>query len=169
MLYYFCPNNWHPIICVKILLWVMWHWRPLLELMPWCLIFKPSPCNSFRYRISIYLIYGCPSNKLQLIDKNERPSYGYRVTCAIQLMTRSLYLSGVTYVSAIAFRITSTHTLCATICIAQQQRKHQRLAFLALCEGNPPVTGHRWIPLTKGHQYRTRFHVTTSWCVRIQQ
>ena len=37
--------------------------------------------------------------------------------------------------------ITINLTVCSTVCFSQQQRKHQNCPLLALCEGNPPVTG----------------------------
>ena len=37
--------------------------------------------------------------------------------------------------------ITGNLNVCSTACVACQKKKHQSSAFLALCEGNPPVTG----------------------------
>ena len=43
--------------------------------------------------------------------------------------------------SAMASQITSVSIVCSTICSGADQRKHESSALLALCEGNPPVSG----------------------------
>ena len=41
----------------------------------------------------------------------------------------------------ITFIITGTSNVCLAVCSSSQQRKYQRSIELALCEGQPPVTG----------------------------
>ena len=43
--------------------------------------------------------------------------------------------------NVIVSQITGNLTVCPTLCSGYQQSKHQRSTLLALCEGNPPVTG----------------------------
>ena len=50
-----------------------------------------------------------------------------------------------------ASQITGVSIVCSTVYSGTDQRKRQSPALRAfvLCEGDPPVTNDRWIPLTK--------------------
>ena len=67
--------------------------------------------------------------------------------------------------SAKASQITAVTIVYWTMCSYVDQRKHQSSASLALGRG---ITGHRWIPRTKGQQRGKCFHLmTSSWNVVI--
>ena len=63
------------------------------------------------------------------------------------------------HMSIMASQITGNKTVASTACLVKQQRKHQGIALLALCEGKPP-TSDWWIPLTEGSNVEI---VSMSW------
>ena len=64
------------------------------------------------------------------------------------------------HMNILASEITSNLIVCSTACPSLQQRPHQSSASLALCEGNPLVTGG--FPSQRASNVKKKFQVMTS-------
>ena len=97
----------------------------------WCVCCKPSPPAFFATckRTDHHRIFKLVLDPPQRVGAKQTGPH-YRLET---LLWR--------YMSAMASQISANSTVCLTVCFRKQWRAHTNSTLLAVCEGNPPVTG----------------------------
>ena len=101
-----------------------------------------APQVLIKVGVVIALGFQFSAERLRIIYWSEiwQPSRQQRFYHPISFRHEIFHDSAVIMIAMVS-KITGVYIVCSSVCAGADQSKHRRSALLALCEGNPPVTG----------------------------